>query len=138
MSDDPTQHYVEHRELLFSLVYNLLGSVTDTEDVLQETWLSWSARADRDGEPVDHPRAHIVRLAVNQALTRRAQISRRRESYVGSWLPETLLTAETHTDLAETGESVSMALLVVLETLTPLERAVFVLHELFGYTHPEI
>jgi RNA polymerase sigma factor (sigma-70 family) len=132
-----TQHYVEHRELLFSLVYNLLGSVTDTEDVLQEAWLSWAARAERPGEPVDNPRAYLVRIAVNQALTRRSQISRRQETYIGSWLPEPLLTT-TDGDPAETSESVSMALLVVLETLTPLERAVFVLHEVFGYSHTEI
>ncbi|GAB3432252.1 sigma-70 family RNA polymerase sigma factor family protein [Flindersiella endophytica] len=146
MSDEPTQDFVEHRELLFSLVYNLLGSVTDTEDVLQETWLAWAARAERPGEPVANPRAYLVRIAVNQALSRRAQISRRQETYVGAWLPEPLLTTGTAAggdpadpaDPAETGESVSMALLVVLETLTPLERAVFVLHDVFGYSHPEI
>jgi RNA polymerase sigma-70 factor (ECF subfamily) len=138
--------------LLFSVVYNMLGSVSDTEDVLQETWLAWARRCNRPlADEIDNPRAYLVRIAVNQALARQASISRRRESYIGSWLPEPLVTrnpdvrdsaqAARATDAAESAlrnESVSMALLVVLETLTPLERAVFVLHEVFGYAHTEI
>ncbi|QIQ05004.1 RNA polymerase sigma factor SigJ [Streptomyces liangshanensis] len=145
----PTQAFTTHRELLFSLVYNMLGSVADTEDVLQETWLAWAARsAAPDAAPVEHPRAYLVRIAVNGAVARRAAITRRRETYVGSWLPEPLVTASTGTlgtaadsgsaaDAAERAESVSLAMMVVLETLTPLERAVFVLHEVFGYAHTE-
>ncbi|WP_103887448.1 RNA polymerase sigma factor SigJ [Actinacidiphila yanglinensis] len=150
--DRATQAFVGLRELLFSVVYNMLGSVSDTEDVLQETWLAWTRRTDRaDGAEIDNPRAYLVRIAVNQALARQAGINRRRETYVGSWLPEPLVTqtpparesdaAARAADAAETAlrnESVSMALLVVLETLTPLERAVFVLHEVFGYAHTEI
>jgi RNA polymerase sigma-70 factor (TIGR02957 family) len=136
VTDEATQVFVGHRELLFSVVYNLLGSVADTDDVLQETWLSWAARSSQP-MPIENPRAYLVRIAVNQALARQATISRRRESYVGPWLPEPLPTEET-ADPAVRSESVSMALLVVLETLTPLERAVFVLHEVFGYAHPEI
>jgi RNA polymerase sigma factor (sigma-70 family) len=128
-----TQVFVDHRELLFSVVYTTLGSVTDTEDVLQETWLSWVARS---GDPVENPRAYLVRVAVNHALARRAAISRRKETYVGQWLPEPLV--EEDTDPAVRAESYSMAMLVVLETLTPLERTVFVLHEVFGYAHTEI
>jgi RNA polymerase sigma-70 factor (ECF subfamily) len=147
--DRVTQVFVGHRELLFSVVYNMLGSVSDTEDVLQETWLAWSGHMRRspDGE-IDNPRAYLVRIAVNQTLTRQAAISRRRETYVGQWLPEPLVTrapegraeaqAADPAEPALRGESVSMALLVVLETLTPLERAVFVLHEVFGYAHTEI
>ncbi|MBC6456912.1 RNA polymerase sigma factor SigJ [Actinomadura sp. HBU206391] len=144
--DSPTRVFLGHRELLFSIVYNLLGSVADTEDVLQETWLSWARRSrpPMAGE-IDNPRAYLVRIAVNQALSRQQDISRRRETYIGTWLPEPLINAATGSapagdtaDAAERGESVSMAMLVVLETLTPLERAVFVLHEVFGYTHPEI
>ncbi|MGW3018942.1 RNA polymerase sigma factor SigJ [Streptomyces longwoodensis] len=145
--DDPaTRAFVEHRELLFSIVYNMLGTVADTEDVLQDTWLSWAARSrTRDADPIDHPRAYLVRIAVNKALARHAALSRSRETYVGPWLPEPLVTSRTvapadagdAADAAELAESVSMALLVVLETLTPLERAVFVLHEVFGYAHPE-
>jgi RNA polymerase sigma factor (sigma-70 family) len=125
-----TDQFLRHRELLFSIVYNLLGSVADTEDVLQETWLAW---ADRSG--VENPRAYLVRIAVNTALARRTAISRRKEAYVGPWLPEPVVTS---TDPMERSEAVSLAVLVVLETLTPLERAVFVLHEVFGYQLAEI
>ncbi|HEY0474390.1 MAG TPA: RNA polymerase sigma factor SigJ [Kribbella sp.] len=131
MSDTPqTRLFLEHRELLFSIVYNMLGSVADTEDVLQETWLSWSTR-----EGIENPRAYLVRIAVNAALARRTSINRRREEYYGPWLPEPVVSAA---DPVERAETVSMAMLVVLETLSPLERAVFVLHEVFGYAHGEI
>ncbi|MGA5759073.1 RNA polymerase sigma factor SigJ [Nonomuraea bangladeshensis] len=135
-----TEQFLGHRELLFSVVYNMLGSVADTEDALQEVWLSWSARRDRPAAgPVENARAYLVRMAVNQALARRADLSRRRETYVGPWLPEPLITVEEDAAAAaERAESLSMAMLVVLETLSPLERAVFVLHEVFGYGHPEI
>ncbi|MGW5352975.1 RNA polymerase sigma factor SigJ [Streptomyces sp. NPDC004031] len=151
--DRATAEFVGHRELLFSVVYNMLGSAADTEDVLQETWLAWTRRTEQ-GRAADivNPRAYLVRIAVNQALARQASISRRRETYVGPWLPEPLLTeaapevadssqATRSVDAADAalrGESVSMAMLVVLETLTPLERAVFVLNEVFGYAHTEI
>ncbi|MFF6979761.1 RNA polymerase sigma factor SigJ [Streptomyces sp. NPDC008343] len=142
VTDDATGVFVEHRELMFGVVYNMLGSVADTEDVLQETWLSWTAR--NEGSPLDgvgNPRAYLVRIAVNHALTRRAAISRRRETYVGPWLPEPLVADGEDVaadDPALRTESVSLAMLVVLESLTPLERAVFVLHEVFGYPHTEI
>ncbi|NUS15922.1 MAG: RNA polymerase sigma factor SigJ [Streptomyces sp.] len=150
--DRATAVFVSHRELLFSVVYNMLGSVSDTEDVLQETWLAWSRRADPErGADIENPRAYLVRIAVNQALARQASISRRRETYVGPWLPEPLVAGAPEAeesapaarsadaaDAALRNESVSMAVLVVLETLTPLERAVFVLHEVFGYAHTEI
>jgi RNA polymerase sigma-70 factor (ECF subfamily) len=131
MSDTPqTRAFLEHRELLFSIVYNMLSSVADTEDVLQETWLSWSTR-----EGIENPRAYLVRIAVNAALARRTSINRRREEYYGPWLPEPVVSGS---DPVERAETVSMAMLVVLETLSPLERAVFVLHEVFGYAHAEI
>ncbi|MEU8341170.1 RNA polymerase sigma-70 factor, ECF subfamily [Actinomadura meyerae] len=138
--DEATKVFADHRELLFSVVYNMLGSVADTEDVLQDAWLAWTARrGDRDAAAVENPRAYLVRVAVNTALARQAAISRRRETYVGPWLPEPLVRDEAAADEpAERAEAVSMALLVVLETLTPLERAVFVLHEVFGYRHTEI
>ena len=137
-----TRVFTGHRGLLFSVAYNMLGSVADTEDVLQETWLAWVARTQAaSGEQITSPRAYLVRIAVNRALARQASISRRREDYTGPWLPEPLITGDQPGDSAETvvqAESVSIALLVVLETLTPLERAVFVLHEVFGYAHTEI
>ncbi|MFE3247109.1 RNA polymerase sigma factor SigJ [Streptomyces sp. NPDC059209] len=158
-ADTATRVFVDHRELLFSVVYNVLGSVADAEDVLQETWLSWAARTGRSpAADIAHPRAYLVRVAVNHALARQAGAARRRETYIGQWLPEPLVTAGSRaggadaalgtpgadddaSDAAERAlrtESVSMALLIVLETLTPLERAVFVLHEVFGYAHTEI
>ncbi|MFJ6671914.1 RNA polymerase sigma factor SigJ [Actinosynnema sp. NPDC091369] len=145
-TDHATRVFVDYRELLFSVVYNILGSVADTEDVLQEAWLSWAARTRRRaGERVDNPRAYLVRIAVNHALAKRAEIDRRRETYVGQWLPEPVITPPADTggegdaaDSAVRAESASMALLVVLETLTPAERAVFVLYEVFGYPHAEI
>ncbi|MEU5386074.1 sigma-70 family RNA polymerase sigma factor [Kitasatospora cineracea] len=150
-SERATREYAEHRELLFALVYNLLGSVADTEDVLQDTWLAWAARtASPTAGAVEHPKAYLVRIAVNRALAQQAAASRRRETYVGPWLPEPLFgpaaAADGGTDgaaqdvalAAERAESVSMALLVVLETLSPLERSAFVLHEVFGYSGAEI
>jgi len=140
-----TRLFMDHRELLFAIVYNMLGSVADTEDVLQESWLSWSGSRDRSPHRrIENPRAYLVRVAVNHALTRRATIGRRRETYVGPWLPEPLVAESTErapadaADRALRAESVSMAMLVVLESLTPLERAVFVLGEVFGYAHTEI
>ncbi|MEU8142646.1 RNA polymerase sigma factor SigJ [Nonomuraea sp. NPDC048901] len=138
VSEQATSVFTGYRELLFSIVYNMLGSVADTEDVLQETWLAWAPRSEA-GEEIVNPRAYLVRIAVNRALARQESISRRREDYVGPWLPEPLITQEPDVvDPAVRAESVSMALLVVLETLTPLERAVFVLNEVFGYAHTEI
>ncbi|MGP4023914.1 RNA polymerase sigma factor SigJ [Actinomadura sp. 3N407] len=137
--DTATRVFADHRELLFSVVYNLLGSVADTEDVLQDTWLAWASRnGAEDAEEIENPRAYLVRIAVNTALARQALISRRRETYVGPWLPEPLVSHADAGESVERTEAVSMALLVVLETLTPLERAVFVLHEVFGYPHTEI
>jgi RNA polymerase sigma factor (sigma-70 family) len=137
-----TRSFVDERELLFCIVYNMLGSVADTEDVLQETWLAWAGRnAAAAGEQIASPRAYLVRIAVHAALARQAAIRRRREDYVGPWLPEPLLTGGQRDDGVEIvlrAQSLSMALLVVLETLTPLERAAFVLHEVFGYEHTEI
>ncbi|WP_059008584.1 RNA polymerase sigma factor SigJ [Streptomyces specialis] len=135
-----TRVFTGHRELLFSIVYNMLGSVADTEDVLQETWLSWARKHGQATAPeIDNPRAYLVRIAVNHALARQAAISRRREAYVGPWLPEPRVADTSDAgDRTLRTESVSMAVLVVLETLTPLERAVFVLHEVFGYAHAEI
>lgn len=93
-AEDVTAAFVGHRELLFSIVYNLLGSVADTEDVLQETWLSWARRSAGPAEPVERPRPYLVRIAVNHALARQATISRRRETYIGPWLPDPIVTSD--------------------------------------------
>jgi RNA polymerase sigma-70 factor (ECF subfamily) len=125
----------EHRALLISVAYRILGSVTDAEDVVQEAWLRWSG-VDQSG--VDHPRAFLVRVTTRLAIDRLRRAKARRESYVGPWLPEPILTRHDVAEDAAMAESVSMAMLVVLETLSPLERAVFVLREAFGMSYAEI
>ncbi|MER5767248.1 RNA polymerase sigma-70 factor [Streptomyces sp. NPDC001985] len=133
--DPATEAFVAHRSLLFTVAYEMLGSAADAEDVLQETWLRW---AGVDLGTVRHPRAFLVRMTTRQALTRLRTLRRRRETYVGPWLPEPLLTAPDVAEDAELAESVSMAMLLVLETLAPTERAVFVLREVFALEYDEI
>ncbi|WP_051838370.1 RNA polymerase sigma-70 factor [Streptomyces sp. NRRL WC-3742] len=133
--DDGTEAFLAHRSLLFTVAYEMLGSAADAEDVVQETWLRWSA-VDR-GE-VHNQRAYLVRIATRQALGRLRVLGRRRESYVGPWLPEPLLTAPDVAEDVELADSISMAMLLVLETLTPVERAVFVLREVFALDYGEI
>jgi RNA polymerase sigma-70 factor (TIGR02957 family) len=132
---DAIRIFDEHRNLLISIAYRVLGSVTDAEDTVQEAWLRWS---NVDPAEVSNPRAFLVRVTTRLAIDRLRRAKARRESYVGPWLPEPILT---DTDVAEDvalAESVSMAMLVVLETLSPLERAVFVLREAFGMPYTEI
>ncbi|MFG3258488.1 RNA polymerase sigma-70 factor [Streptomyces sp. NPDC048172] len=133
--DPATQVFVAHRNLLFTVAYEMLGSAADAEDVLQETWLRWSGV---DLGTVREPRAYLVRIATRQALDRMRVLGRRKESYVGPWLPEPLLTAPDVAEDVELAESVSMAMLLVLETLAPVERAVFVLREVFALGYDEI
>ena len=132
MTDDP---FVTHRGLLFTVAYEMLGSAVDAEDVLQETWLRW---ANVDQTEVRDPRAYLVRIATRLALNRLRTVTRQREEYVGEWLPEPLLTSPDVADDAELAENVSIAMLTVLETLGPAERAVFVLHEVFDTPYDEI
>ncbi|GHE36111.1 RNA polymerase sigma24 factor [Streptomyces longispororuber] len=127
--------FVVHRNLLFTVAYELLGSAADAEDVLQETWLRW---AGVDLGAVRDQRAYLVRMTTRQALTRLRTLRRRKESYVGPWLPEPLLTAPDVADDVELADSVSMAMLLVLETLAPTERAVFVLREVFELAYDDI
>ncbi|WFE59302.1 RNA polymerase sigma-70 factor [Micromonospora sp. WMMD712] len=135
-SPDPaTEAFLTHRNLLFTVAYEMLGSAADAEDVLQETWLRW---AGVDLGVVRDQRAYLVRITTRQALTRLRAVGRRRESYVGPWLPEPLLTAPDVADDVALAESVSMAMLLVLETLGPTERAVFVLREVFDLGYDEI
>lgn len=133
--DPATEVFVTHRNLLFTVAYEMLGSAADAEDVLQETWLRWAGVA---FEQVRDPRAYLVRIATRQALSRLRALSRRKETYVGPWLPEPLLTTPDVAEDVELADSVSMAMLLVLETLGPTERAVFVLREVFGLGYDEI
>jgi len=130
-----TAAFVAHRNLLFTVAYEILGSAADAEDVLQETWLRW---VDVDLAQVRDRRAYLVRITTRQALNRLRTVQRRRETYVGSWLPEPMLTAADVAEDVELAESLSMAMLLVLETLAPTERAVFVLREVFDVGYDEI
>lgn len=132
MTVDP---FVAHRSLLFTVAYEMLGSAADAEDVVQESWLRW---ADVDHAQVREPRAYLVRVVTRQALNRLRTLSRSREEYVGEWLPEPLLTSPDVAEDIELAESVSIAMLTVLETLGPTERAVFVLREVFEMPYGEI
>lgn len=132
---DPGDSFTQHRALLFTVAYEMLGSAADAEDVVQETWLRW---AEVERAEVRDPRAYLVRIVTRQALNRLRTLSRRREEYVGEWLPEPLLTAPDVAEDLELAESVSIAMLTVLETLGPVERAVFVLREVFGAPYGEI
>jgi RNA polymerase sigma-70 factor (ECF subfamily) len=133
--DSATEAFAAHRNLLFTVAYEMLGSAADAEDVLQETWLRW---AGVDLGTVRDQRAYLVRITTRQALSRLRTLRRRKESYVGPWLPEPLLTAPDVAEDVELADSVSMAMLLVLETLTPTERAVFVLREVFDLGYDEI
>jgi RNA polymerase sigma-70 factor, ECF subfamily len=133
--DPATETFVAHRNLLFTVAYEMLGSAADAEDVLQETWLRW---ASVDLDTVHDRRAYLVRITTRQALLRLRTLGRRKESYVGNWLPEPLLTTPDVAEDVVLADSVSMAMLLVLETLTPTERAVFVLRDVFDLGYDEI
>lgn len=134
MNDDD-HGFAAHRGLLFTVAYEMLGSAADAEDVVQETWLRW---AGVDHAEVLDPRAYLVRIATRLALNRLRTLARRREAYVGPWLPEPLLTVPDVADDVALADSVSTAMLLVLETLAPVERAVFVLREVFDLPYDEI
>ncbi|MFG2137679.1 RNA polymerase sigma-70 factor [Streptomyces sp. NPDC048650] len=140
LTDSATDVFEAHRPVLQGVAYRMLGRVADAEDVVQDAWLRWSS-ADRS--EVREPRAYLVRITTRLAIDRLRQLRSRRESYVGPWLPEPLATdiGATAPDTAERAvftETVTLAVLVVLESLSPLERAVFVLREAFGYAYAEI
>ena len=135
VTEDP---FVAHRGLLFTVAYEMLGSAAEAEDVTQEAWLRWDAIGPAARDEVRDPRAYLVRVVTRKALDRLRANARRREEYVGEWLPEPLLTAPDVAEDVELAESVSFAMLTVLETLTPTERAVFVLREVFDLAYDEI
>lgn len=134
-STDATAAFAAQRDLLFGVAYRILGRAADAEDVVQDTWLRWR---DADHAAVDNTTGYLVRTATRLAVDRLRLASTRRESYVGPWLPEPILTGPDAAEEVERADSVALGLLVVLETLSPLERAVFVLREAFGFSHAEI
>ncbi|WP_392970081.1 RNA polymerase sigma-70 factor [Streptomyces sp. LN245] len=139
-SDTMTDVFEEHRPLLMGVAYRMLARVADAEDVVQEAWLRWSGK---DRSDVREPGGYLVRVTTRLAIDRLRQVQSRREAYVGPWLPEPYVTdfGEAVPDSAERAvlaDSVSLAVLVVLESLSPLERAVFVLREAFGYPYADI
>jgi RNA polymerase sigma-70 factor (ECF subfamily) len=136
--DAPVDPFLAHRGLLFTVAYEMLGSASEAEDVVQEAWIRWDAVGDAGRAAVRDPRAYLVRVVTRQALDRLRAAARRREEYVGQWLPEPLLTAPDVADDVELADSVSFAMLTVLETLTPAERAVFVLRDVFDLSYGEI
>ena len=135
VTDPATDTFIAYRSLLFTVAYELLGSAADAEDVLQETWLRW---VKVDLAEVRDRRAYLVRITTRQSLNRLRTMSSRKETYVGPWLPEPLLTAPDVAEDVELAESVSIALMLVLERLSPTERAVFVLREAFDVSYDEI
>lgn len=135
MSGDP---FVRHRSLLFTVAYEMLGSAADAEDVVQETWLRWAGLGAEARAEVRDPRAYLVRIVTRQALNQLRTVARRREEYVGEWLPEPLLTSPDVADDVVLADSVSFAMLTVLETLGATERAVFVLREVFDTPYEAI
>ncbi|WP_046468797.1 RNA polymerase sigma factor SigJ [Allosalinactinospora lopnorensis] len=132
---DATAVFAEQRDLLFGVAYRILGQAADAEDVVQDTWLRWR---DVDHARVDNVTGYLVRVATRLAVDRLRLARNHRESYVGSWLPEPILTGPDVAEEVARADSVAVGLLMVLETLSPLERAVFVLHEAFGFSHAEI
>ncbi|SEL16575.1 RNA polymerase sigma factor SigJ [Nonomuraea pusilla] len=135
-ADEHAERFTLLRPLLFTIVYELLGSVTESDDVLQNSYLRW---AEVDLATVRDTKSYLAQLVTRQALNALRAGARRREDYVGSWLPEPLLLDEKDASAdVVLAESVSMAMLVLLETLTPDERAVFVLREVFGFGYDDI
>ncbi|HEY7873752.1 MAG TPA: RNA polymerase sigma-70 factor [Actinomycetota bacterium] len=127
----------ELRPLLFAIAYRMLGAVADAEDVVQEAFLRWSTA---DPAQVRSAKAYLSKVVTNLCIDRLRSAQRQRETYVGPWLPEPLLqeTVPDAAEAAERADTLSMAFLVVLESLSPLERAAFLLHEVFGYEHAEL
>jgi RNA polymerase sigma-70 factor (TIGR02957 family) len=124
-----------HRGRLQAVAYRVLGRFSDAEDVVQDTWLRWSGV---DVAQVADPEAFLVRVATRLAIDRLRSAQARRESYIGPWLPEPMITAPDVAENVTLADSVSTAMLLILESLSPLERAVFVLREAFGYSYAEI
>ena len=130
-----TGDFAELRPLLVAVAYELLGSVADAEDVVQDAWLRWR---EVDHDQVRDARAYLCRTVSRLALNRLRTVSRRREDYVGPWLPEPLVAREDVATQVADADAVSTAMLVVLESLGPVERVVFVLRDVFGFEYDEV
>jgi RNA polymerase sigma-70 factor (ECF subfamily) len=143
MTDDTAHVFEDLRPLLFSIAYRMLGSVAEAEDVVQETFVRYHRALD-DGTEIQSPKAYLSATATRLAIDNLRSARVRRERYVGTWLPEPLVTdaepdaVELEEQHAETADSLSLAFLVVLESLSPVERAVFLLREVFDYDYEEI
>ncbi len=134
---DPTETFEGHRPALIGAAYRILGSRSDAEDIVQEAWIRWSGV---DHDAIEEPRAFLLTVTTRLALNRLRQLATRKESYVGPWLPEPV-ASDPRGDgeaTAQLADEVSMAMLIVLESLSPLERAAFVLTEVFGMSAPEV
>jgi RNA polymerase sigma-70 factor (ECF subfamily) len=142
-SNVDTSDYIQYRPLMFSIAYRMTGSVSDAEDIMQEAFLRATKDKTKDKQATN-PKAYLATITTRLAIDHLRSARVRRESYVGTWLPEPLLSngdaddAPGPAELAETSDSLSMAFLVLLESLSPPERAVFLLREVFGYGYPEI
>jgi RNA polymerase sigma-70 factor (ECF subfamily) len=132
---DPLATFTAHRDMLFTVAYEMLGSAADAEDVVQESWLRWSGV---DHGQVRSPRAYLAQTVARLSLNRLRTLKRQRETYIGPWLPEPVATAQDVERDVELAESVSLAMLIVLESLSPTERAVFVMREVFGFDYGDI
>ena len=132
-----TEIFNEHRRLLFSLAYRMLGVVADAEDMVQETFLRWQAAGE---EEIKAPRAYLSTITTNLCINYLQSARVKREEYIGPWLPEPLITDESQDPMrnANMADSLSMAFMILLESLTPLERACFLLREVFDYDYEEI
>ena len=135
MSTSTVDEFEQHRRHLFGVAYRMLGSVSEAEDVVQDTWLRWRAAP---ADEVRSPRSYLTTVATRLAIDRLRSAQRRREEYVGPWLPEPLVTDDDPAAEAELADSLSMAFLLVLERLNPVERAVLLLHDVFGYDYDEV
>jgi RNA polymerase sigma-70 factor (ECF subfamily) len=133
--DSQTALFQQHRPRLFALAYRMLGTPADAEDVLHDAWLRWHAQ---DTAALDDPEAWLVTVSTRLALDRLRRAKVERERYVGPWLPEPLVADSEHPEAAlERGETLTLSFLLLLERLSPEERAAFLLHDVFDYSHGE-
>jgi RNA polymerase sigma-70 factor (ECF subfamily) len=135
LTDPNASVFETHRSLLMGIAYRMLGSVSDAEDMVEETWLRWSQM---DPGRVESPRSWLVTVVSRLCLDRLKSARVQREQYYGTWLPEPFLAETSGPSTDNVDESVSIALLLILEKLSPVERAGFLLHEVFGYSFEEI